>query len=242
MASKAHFIRSAAVDLASSQWEKVAKRAHDVMQEDGSVVLVDPTHPVMPNVEIQQAAPIQSTHFEDAPAAKQMAPVNIDQLDWLLSPFDQESSAAAHPTQLSSNVADTSKAEATSVIDQLDFSCFTLPPVVIKNDQQKIDLAVFDAMIEELNRQEHPKSITKSQLIDAMMISLNLRRYIAHPITARTDDDQATDLVHYDAMITELNEQERSISKAQLIEVFCACSKLRKYIETVDSSLTQSRK
>ena len=61
MASKAHFIRSAAVDLASTQWDKVAMRAHNVMQEDGSVVRVDPSHPVMPNVEFQAAAPIQST-------------------------------------------------------------------------------------------------------------------------------------------------------------------------------------
>ena len=51
MAPKAHFIRSAAVDLASTQWDKVAMRAHNVMQEDGSVVRVDPSHPVMPNVE-----------------------------------------------------------------------------------------------------------------------------------------------------------------------------------------------
>ena len=213
MAPMAHFNRSAAVDLASTQWEKVAKRAHNVMQEDGTVVRVDPTHLVVLNVEIQQAAPI---------------------------PKDQSSSAAAHPTELSSIIADT-KYEATSVIYPLDFSCFTLPPVAIKNDQQKIDLAIFDAMIEELNGQEHP--ITKSQLIDAMMISLNLRKHIAHltsSIATRTgEDDQATDLVHYDAMIAELNEQEPPISKAQLIEVFCACSKLRKYIETAIESATR---
>ena len=43
----------------------------------------------MSNDEVQQkAAPIQSTPFEDtdAPAAKQLAPVNTDQLDWLLLP------------------------------------------------------------------------------------------------------------------------------------------------------------
>jgi len=209
----AHFNRSAAVDLASTQWEKVAKRAHNVMQEDGTIVRVDPTHLVVLNVEIQQAAPI---------------------------PNDQSSSAAAHPTQLSSIIADT-KYEATSVIYPLDFSCFTLPPVAIKNDQQKIDLAIFDAMIEELNGQEHP--ITKSQLIDAMLISLNLRKHIAHltsSIATRTgEDDQATDLVHYDAMIAELNEQEPPISKAQLIEVLCACSKLRKYVETAIESATR---
>ena len=169
MAPKAHFIRSAAVELVSTQWEKVAKRAHNVLQEDGSMVLVDPTHPVMPNVEIQAAALIQSTPFDDAPAAKQMA----------------------------------------------------------------LDISNFDAMVAELNEQE--QAVTKSQLIDAMMISLNLRKHIAHPtssIATRTGEyDHSTDLVHYDAMIDEFNEQERPISKAQLIDLFCACSKLRKFIE-----------
>ena len=146
MASKAHHSRSAAVEFALDEWENVAKRPHYVMQEDGSIVLVDPsTHLVMSNDEIQQeAAPIQSTPFEDtdAPAAKQLAPVNTDQLDWLW-PFDQSPEAdAAYEPMLSSIVADI-KAE---VIEQLDFSCFDLPLVVINNEQKKIDLADFDAM------------------------------------------------------------------------------------------------
>ena len=231
MASKAHHSRSAAVEFALDEWEIVAKRLHYVMQEDGSIVLVDPsTHLVMSNDEIQQeAAPIQSNPLEDtdAPAAEQLAPVNSDQLDWLLSSLDQSSNAAdflksqweivtsnahhimnedgsfvlvdpstrpvmmssaeikaaapiqlfssedtdapavkqlapvntdlldwlwpfdqspeadaAYEPMLSSIVADI-KAE---VNEQLDFSCFDLPFIVINNEQKKIDLADFDAM------------------------------------------------------------------------------------------------
>ena len=147
MASKAYFNRSAAVEYVSDQWEIVENRPHYVMQEDSSMVLVDPTHPLMPNVEIQQAALVQSTPFEDThvPAAKNLASVNSDQLDWLW-PFDHHSSdAAAHQPQPSTIDSDV-KIEAT-VIDQLDFSSFNLPLVVINNEQKKIDLAVFDAMV-----------------------------------------------------------------------------------------------
>jgi len=74
MAFKAHFNRKAAVKYASAQWASVANRFHTVMQEDFSMVIVDPTHPLMPNFEIPQAAPVQSTPFEEthAPADKQV--------------------------------------------------------------------------------------------------------------------------------------------------------------------------
>ena len=104
---------------------------------------------------------------------------------------------------------------------------------MINNDQQKIDLVNFDAMVADLDAQE--QAITKSQLIDAMMISLKLRKYIANPMSSIATST-ADDLAYYDAMVADFNEQEVPFSKAQLIDIFCASSKLRKHIKTMDST------
>jgi len=325
MALNAHYRYSAAVEYAQSQWESVSKRAHYKMQEDGSVVLVDPNHHETSHVEIQKIDPARLCPFEvqptdpPQPAAHHGAqittnkleksrmspfepssssvsaahpsvpigkkldpfflsffeqpkvdpfnkdalslitsvnqfdqqtkimvndiPVNSDQLDWLW-PFDHQSSDAAANQPKPSTIVSDVKIEAT-VIDQLDFSCFNLPPVVINKEQKKMDLADFDAMVADLNAQE--QAITKPQLIDAMIIGLKLRKYIANPMSSiatssSTTDEQATDdLANYDEMVAALIEQELPFSKSQLIDVFCASSKLRKHIKTVDSNILLSQ-
>ena len=105
------------------------------------------------------------------------------------------------------------------------------------DDQQQIDLANFDAIVEKLN--EEDKSLTNSVLIDALLICLKLRKHVGNnwiSSIALTNDEQAIDLANDDRIVEELNEQKQSVRKSQLIDLIFACLKLREQIEKLDSA------
>ena len=98
MAPQAHYRYSAAVECAQSQWESVNNRSHHKMQEDGSVVLVDPTQQVTSNVEIQKIDPARLSPFEvqpadpAQPATQHGAEITVNKLGQSrLSPFEPSS-------------------------------------------------------------------------------------------------------------------------------------------------------
>jgi len=325
MALNAHYRYSAAVEYAQSQWESVNNRVHHKMQEDGSVVLVDPNHQGTSHVEIQKIDPsarlfpfeVQPTD-PPQPAAQHGAQITINKLGKSrMSPFEPSSSSvsAAHSSvpigkkldhsllpffqqpkvdsfnkvalslftsvnqfdhqvpimindinaiMVSAPASNIKPSTPSNVNDELGHhkrsssissagakrhsmadtisnaeNCKEKAPTT-SDTQQKMDLADFDAMVAELDGQK--TTITKPQLIDAMIISLKLRKHIANQISSTAtstsyDVQAAVDLAHYDAMVAKLNEQELPISKAQLIDVFCASSKLRKQIKTVDAKI-----
>lgn len=174
MASNAHYRYSAAVEYAASQWESVAKRAYYIMQEDGSVALVDLTKTMTLKVEIRTASE-----------------PNKDQI----------------------------KSSRQSYFDE----------------KLKVDLDDFDDMVTELNKQEAP--IKNSQLIDALFISLRLRKHITNP----NDGEKNVDVAHYDRMVAQFNEQEKPFSNSQLIAVFSASLKLRQYVKKFATSSTTNQ-
>ena len=85
MAPNAHIRYSAAVEYAQSEWESVKNRVHYKMQEDGSVVLVDPNH-----VEIKKIDPARLCQFQVQPtAAQHVAQITINKLGKSrMSPFE----------------------------------------------------------------------------------------------------------------------------------------------------------
>jgi hypothetical protein len=100
-ADNAHSRYSAAVEYAQSQWESVSKRAHYKMQEDGCVALVDPSHQVTTNVDIQKIDPTRLCPFEAQPTfAQHGAQITVTKLDKSrMSTFEPSSpsvSSAAH--------------------------------------------------------------------------------------------------------------------------------------------------
>ena len=180
MASIAPFVRSAAVDYVSTEWERVKSRSYNMMGADGIPTLVEPrsTHPVKSNV-------------------------------------DNSQSTLATP-------------------------------------MQQIDVANFDAMVAELNQQE--KTIGHSQLIDAVSLSLKLRQHVNSTIidaskimtdvAARDIKDPAIitqmspftatqkekDVANFDAMVAALNDQEQLIGHSQLIDALSLSLKLRQHV------------
>ena len=100
-ANNAHLRYSAAVEYAQSQWESVNNRVHHKMQEDGSVVLVDPNHQGTSHVDIQKIDPARLCPFEvQSTAAQHGAQITVNKLDKSrMSPFEPSSSSvssAAH--------------------------------------------------------------------------------------------------------------------------------------------------
>jgi len=99
MARYADYRYSAAVEYAQSHWDSVNNRIHYKMQEDGSVVLVDPNHRVSWNVEIHKIDPARLSPFEvqptdpPQPATQHGAQITINKLGKSrLSPFEPSSS------------------------------------------------------------------------------------------------------------------------------------------------------
>jgi len=99
MARYADYRYSAAVEYAQSHWDSVNNRIHYKMQEDGSVVLVDPNHRVSWNVEIHKIDPARLSPFEvqptdpTQPGTQHGAQITINKLGKSrLSPFEPSSS------------------------------------------------------------------------------------------------------------------------------------------------------
>ena len=112
MAPNAHYRYSAAVEYAQSQWESVKNRVHCKMQEDGSVVLVDPTQ-VTTNVEIQKIDPARLCTFEvQSTSAQHVSQITVNKLGKSrLSPFEPSPSSApaAHSSVPISKKLDSSR-------------------------------------------------------------------------------------------------------------------------------------
>ena len=187
MASIAPFVRSAAVDYVSTEWERVKSRSYNMMGADGIPTLVEPrsTHPVKSNVDNSQST-------LSAPLAAPM---------------------------------------------------------------QQIDVANFDAMVAELNQQE--KTIEYFQLIDAVSLSLKLRQHVNSTIidaskimtdvAARDIKDPAIitqmspftatqkekDVANFDAMVAALNDQEQIIGHSQLTDALSLSLKLRQHVTSI---------
>ena len=95
MAPNVHYRYSAAVEYVQSQWERVNNRVHYKMKEDGFVALVDSSHQVTTNVDIQNKIDqARLWPFEVQPtSAQRVAQITVNKLanKSRLSPFEQAS-------------------------------------------------------------------------------------------------------------------------------------------------------
>ena len=95
MAPNVHYRYSAAVEYVQSQWERVNNRVHYKMKEDDFVALVDSSHQVTTNVDIQNKIDqARLWPFEVQPtSAQRVAQITVNKLanKSRLSPFEQAS-------------------------------------------------------------------------------------------------------------------------------------------------------
>ena len=95
MAPNVRYRYSAAVEYAQSQWERVNNRVHYKMKEDGFVALVDSSHQVTTNVDIQNKidqARLWSLFEVQPTSAQRVAQITVNKLaKSRLSPFEQAS-------------------------------------------------------------------------------------------------------------------------------------------------------
>ena len=108
MAPNVHYRYSAAVEYAQSQWERVTNRVHYTMKEDGFVALVDSSHQVTTNVDIQNKidqARLWSLFEVQPTSAQRVAQITVNKLaKSRLSPFEQASfNEASEPSSSDSS-------------------------------------------------------------------------------------------------------------------------------------------
>jgi len=129
--------------------------------------------------------------------------------------------------------------------------------------QKEKDVAQFDAMVAALNDQE--QRIGHFQLIDALSLSIKLRKHVTSAIIDRsstiltdvaahdikdpaiitqmspfTATQKEKDVAQFDAMVAALNDQEQRIGHFQLIDALSLSIKLRKHVTSaiIDRSST----